>query len=193
MDSGAWRAAVQRAAKSQTRLSDQAHTYTDARLRIFHIHYSNKSSQRPCDVSCFSTLFVLFLYLITRSPAPFSSHHATNHTLGSMCSRAETQIHTMGSMTAPVLLLMVLSPLAASPLTEQQAWRSRTNLLLLQNTQNILNKKAMRSLKGRQTATVWLSCVQNMGRKELPRITKLGPPIVSALLYPLRICIKIRE
>ena len=48
-------------------------------------------------------------------------------------------------------------------------------------------------LKADKTAIVWLSYVQNMGRKELPRITKLGPPIVSALLYPLRICIKIRE
>ena len=43
MDRGAWGAVVQRVAKSQTRLSDQAHTYTGARLRMFHMHYFSES------------------------------------------------------------------------------------------------------------------------------------------------------
>ena len=42
---GAWGAVVQRVAKSQTRLSDQAHTYTGARLRMFHMHYFHSTRQ----------------------------------------------------------------------------------------------------------------------------------------------------
>ena len=138
-------------------------------------------------------MFVLFLYLITWSPAPFSSHHATHHTLGSMCSSAQTQIHTMGSMIILVLLLRLLIPLVASPLMEQGDCRSQTYLLLLETYPKYSEQESCAvSLKVRQTAIVWLSCVQNMGRKEL-RITKQGPLIVSALLYPLCICIKMRE
>ena len=72
----------------------------------------------------------------------------------------------MGSMTMLVLLVMLLTPLVASPLMEQGDWKSQTNLLLLETHPKYSEQESCAvSLKARQTAIVWLSCVQNMGEE----------------------------
>ena len=80
--------------------------------------------------------------VITRNTTPsFSFLHATNHTRGSVCLCAHTQVHTTGP--TPSITHCTPSPLIVLPLVELGDLESHTNLILLKHTKTTVNKPAM--------------------------------------------------